>query len=627
MYKKATRSQSLTNFNNSQKLSKGIFKVAVNKFNASSKNLVEKLSKTSTETPKTSISNSVSQLISPSPNHRNLQNKSQIPHSPLINTGNIFVFGDNKSSKGPNQFICSNDNRSQFNKRSESLNKKASISSNIYDESEILKDTPKIKKVSVSSTDIIKTINEDKKSQIRKESERNIGISKSNHNLSTSNSSTAESNQSYIIKDNKKIGNEKLKNIDSHQNFHITNSKHIKNESLESLLSHNYKDNEKKNFDEKQFLNSSNYEESKSKKSEAPFLSSYQVKSDQEIFSDQNKRINESYKNRSSINEQSSSNCSSCKSVLSTNNTLFKTPKCEAHQYCKSCISNKNYSKSCTHCDNYLKSILRQYKPNMLICFLCISFPDSRNLGCKIHSYCNKCFNFLIYNDFPHIKKVNECEDCKNFIKSKKKCETPRIPNEIKNTQEKKIILGFNKTDSWTNFNPDSARNKVAQQSENSIFAMSEKKNLNREARKSIEVVAKRKNAMATTPCSSVRSFRENIKCCICGVTENIKGFLCNHNVCTYCLVGSCCKNIIQFFTIYQLDQEYAHNIFSYSCPKSDCDKRICVPTQYVISKLISYLSDPITYEFFKYFSSLADPKRIEKWIPYFDGLGSHSFY
>ena len=598
MNSKVGRAKSLSNFNNALKISKSNNTKVADKVSASTKNLIGRVSSIGTETRKNSTPNSITQLHSSFSTPQNNQNKALVSESPLKNSGKVFVFGNNKSNGASNSFSFTNEKSSQSNSRSTSIFSKPSTSSTQLRENKIQKDTLNSKRILRSSIDFDKLINENKKQQIQKvESEKSPNM-KSIFSSTSSNSIKSGLSQSHYFEESKKKDNENLKNFKSHQHH-----------------SENYSD-----------PNLSKFSESNFPKSEASDILN-KFKGRKEIMPAKNQSIDEKDNNKSSTSESGTSNCSSCKSIFSLNNPLFKTPKCEVHQYCNSCISNNKFSRYCTHCYNYLRSTRKQQNSNQIECSLCISFPESRHKGCKIHSYCNECFKFLINNDFSHIKKPNECEDCIKLIKSLKKCETPRTPNEIKSNQEKTIILGFNRIETRTNFNPDSARNKLIKQSENSLFSMSGKNGFHKEAKNSIEMAAKRNKPKIESKMNSVRNLNENIKCCICEESKNIKGFLCNHNACSLCLVGSCCKAINTFFTNYQLDPKYALNAFSYLCPKPDCDNRISVPTLYVISKLISYLSDPKTSEYFKKFSNLADLENIQIWIPYFDGLGSHIFY
>jgi len=88
-----------------------------------------------------------------------------------------------------------------------------------------------------------------------------------------------------------------------------------------------------------------------------------------------------------------------------------------------------------------------------------------------------------------------------------------------------------------------------------------------------------------------------------------------------YCLVGSCCEEIFNFFLQYQINQQQALKPFSYKCPFAECGKKISLPTTLVLKNLAKFLNDQQSFERFKKFEFLNDFEQLRVWVPYFDGV------
>lgn len=106
--------------------------------------------------------------------------------------------------------------------------------------------------------------------------------------------------------------------------------------------------------------------------------------------------------------------------------------------------------------------------------------------------------------------------------------------------------------------------------------------------------------------------------CNHCQSTDNIKGFICNHNLCMKCLVYTCITQINNFTEIYSNEQGIVFIDFSYRCPVKECTSDISVPTKMIFKMLEKFLEnkDQRFMEFEKFYK-----KDYSLWIPYFDGL------
>ena len=398
--------------------------------------------------------------------------------------------------------------------------------------------------------------------------------------------------------------------------------------SSSKVLGSNYVKDSESIFKHSQTNNYKPQSNSEPNKSSSQFLASKNIKVEETKLQKQTYPVN---------------NCKKCRICYDDlNEKEYYTPKCKAHIYCSSCIKGEftRYKKvDCTHCENFFNSIKKVEKKGEITCSLCILFPQKKHFSCETHNYCIDCFNYLLTNEFNYIEKVNSCPVCKKsfeklkYLQSKKKTTaneinadifTPRTLNSIGNTTIKTLIsLGFPDPKSEPDcYNPHSYRNhnkdllkSVAQNS-----SMQSKVQYPKKHPENVSIIKKPKKIQQSF-LSSSRDLNEFISCLICGYKQNIRAFLCNHNLCLFCLVGNCCKEIFNFFLQYQINTQIAFKPFSYKCPFVECGKIIDVPTVMVLKNLAKFLEDRESFERFKGFEFLKDFENMKIWIPFFDGV------
>jgi hypothetical protein len=321
---------------------------------------------------------------------------------------------------------------------------------------------------------------------------------------------------------------------------------------------------------------------------------------------------NNSYTKRSLETRNSVSSCPNCKNY---SNKMLRLPTCQQHYYCETCINKRSFKKECLECKAYLDSFSFKTKNDRNFCCLCKKNPNFAS-KCADHRYCRTCWDFISNNNYDHLELIRSCTSCRRQIKEKNKVETPRMPSERNPTTSiEKFIPFSNSTDQ--DFNPNSAREKLCAVKSSSF---SNKNNIH-VLRTDMKTVTKPKKINQKLTIDSYRNIFDSIKCSICFDGKDILGFTCNHNLCSYCLVGGCCNNILNFFTQYQINQSYVKNRFSYRCPVSECNQSISVPTVMVITKLLGFLNDPQSRVKFEKFSFFCESNHINMWIPYLDGL------
>jgi hypothetical protein len=118
------------------------------------------------------------------------------------------------------------------------------------------------------------------------------------------------------------------------------------------------------------------------------------------------------------------------------------------------------------------------------------------------------------------------------------------------------------------------------------------------------------------------KSIDLSVSCTKCRGFHNIKGFLCNHNLCVFCLNLACLAEITKFFQQYQVDQSIIKNDFCYKCPVQNCGRPISIPTLKVMSDHLTLLKEK-NYEQATNVYSFLTFESVGPWVPYFDGLSS----
>ena len=138
-----------------------------------------------------------------------------------------------------------------------------------------------------------------------------------------------------------------------------------------------------------------------------------------------------------------------------------------------------------------------------------------------------------------------------------------------------------------------------------------------------------------------IRHSTRLITCCcsICRSEDNVKGFMCNHNLCLKCIVLNGMNHIndhlnLLFVTKDQIPNELYNQIygnrnsveFFYSCPVNGCDQKVSISSELILLNLIKYLgqNDKAFDKFTKY--KEYNMEFWSSWIPYFDGISFDYF-
>lgn len=422
-----------------------------------------------------------------------------------------------------------------------------------------------------------------------------------------------------------------------------------------------------------------------------------------------------------------------CAGCYSYSDKSLKTPRCTKHEYCSKCIDRGPGYVTCDLCIMYFESLTKKLDPSIFACSLCKIAPMSSDLKCKLHSYCKYCFEFLITNDFSHLKNVSKCQDCISFLNNVKNKNAPlsvinqkpelnpkilnsneysnEPPNQkfnsksnlgnsnnekFNNFQTELVVAYFNQDqfkakigDSRQNFNNPQYSNQpipvkpgvhnpvhsprsqflnpqpnyeITPEKPNSnypYFSTRPIKNQFSNPQPTYETTAARPNShdpshsrpqinkfsdpqptYETTParpnsynpsCSRPQidqnleaSIPSNLlaRCSQCFGGENIKGFLCDHNICMSCLVKMCCSQISLFIVNYISQNPTPVYSFYFYCTTNTCNKKISVPTRMILNNLRKLLNNPYHSPKFEEFRYLINPGYLqEDWITYFDGL------
>lgn len=113
--------------------------------------------------------------------------------------------------------------------------------------------------------------------------------------------------------------------------------------------------------------------------------------------------------------------------------------------------------------------------------------------------------------------------------------------------------------------------------------------------------------------------------CSCCFSLDEVKGFICNHNLCLKCLVYTGIQQIHDYFQLIKLEKTAAYFQFFYVCPVYNCSGIIQIPCSLILRKLDYFIerNDEKFLNFKDY--KERDAETWSKWIPYFDGIGFES--
>ena len=114
-------------------------------------------------------------------------------------------------------------------------------------------------------------------------------------------------------------------------------------------------------------------------------------------------------------------------------------------------------------------------------------------------------------------------------------------------------------------------------------------------------------------------------KCNKCQKTNNVKGFICNHNFCVNCLSLAYAKTVLHFRINYT--EETDQNLkFVFFCPVKDCNQALSVPCMMIITSIRRLLEDDQFKNENQHYLFFQD-ESFDKWIPFFDGINLFAVY
>lgn len=286
-------------------------------------------------------------------------------------------------------------------------------------------------------------------------------------------------------------------------------------------------------------------------------------------------------------------------------NKPLKTPRCTTHTYCDACINKVASSIKCDYCNMYFECFSKNQDVSILKCTLCKLFPMKSDINCKLHSYCIYCYGFLTQNEYSHIIIVVKCEECTRSLKKiknsildqiseigiKKKMQSPIVSrNKTTRAILNPPLPSFTPSGDLTLINPTTINQKNQQ-------------------------LLNLKPDQLIFP-------KEVKKCSMCMGERNAKKFICNHNLCSVCLVKMCCSQIKKFMIEYpQCNRERVYKFSHFYCTYCSCNKPISVPTKMLKIYLVMFLNDPVSNPDFVEYSDLLNTFYLDVWFSYYDGL------
>lgn len=354
----------------------------------------------------------------------------------------------------------------------------------------------------------------------------------------------------------------------------------------------------------------------------------------------------------SQLTFESSSFCTKCQNYLKTINRVVAknvsvcavciafpnySPWCAYHQYCSQCrdfFKNHEFShilivENCEECKIYFKS--QNKVPKKTESFLPIVSPKSRKFTSpkkEVDVFTNPISNMGEPNavEDKYRKFANNPEVLSYLNRPTSSNKNNRLIAEVPmqaksggnlgNKQEVEVASNIKKVSTDAKIRvkstPRVLYNKPGQLERILLFVNDYRNkspiiDKSREEQDSKKINSRNNSiALLTTTCNHCKSKNE------------ITGFLCNHNICSECLVFTCLYQIQNFSNFYMKEQGIAYISFSYRCPIENCIGDISIPTRMAFKKLDRFLKEGIKR--FMCFSYMVE-QDWSAWIPYFDGL------
>ena len=310
-------------------------------------------------------------------------------------------------------------------------------------------------------------------------------------------------------------------------------------------------------------------------------------------------------------------------------------------------VSVKKYKKKPCNIKRLFSCCYKNKNHTSLCCKFCKT-SDSKNIFlCEAHKICSTCLKKGKVSNIN--QNIIDC-NCKNFIKcefdvslckknhnleSPKYQEISTPSNQTKAKSEYKVNLYF--ADEENDFEISKVKpenlirninsvdfNENIEQEVESKYLQSENEVNSQEISFDNEVVLVNDDAMDSKMKPDNNDSMNDImiflsKCLICGSKEEIKGFVCNHNICESCLSCQFAETVSSFNLENQKGNE--DNLkFELFCPVLNCHKKLCVPSMMMINKIRKLLKNEsfrIDHEDYLCF----EKDWVIDWIPFFDGI------
>ena len=334
------------------------------------------------------------------------------------------------------------------------------------------------------------------------------------------------------------------------------------------------------------------------------------------------------------------SNNSRCSGFYCSSIGEFLTPRCTEHRFCMKCFKSGSKYFRCEFCIMYFESISRRMDQNIFQCSLCKLAPINSEIKCNVHKYCKYCYDFISNSDYSHLINVVNCQECCKFLKLIKEKNASKL-NSKDNIEKPSNIIDSSKIPSSSpNTSPYFTVYDIPEESKPYTPNISDSKTALKAVKSNTKPVVIENQypspqVIYTNPVNnhfepenlnnqdlkkSYINLSELINCSNCSEKLLIKAFLCNHNLCIFCLVKICCYQIHNFFIHYQQDPNNVQK-FDYYCLLNSCNQKISVPTKMILVNLKKFLYDPVKGQELACYSYLATPGNLDQWIAYFDGL------
>ena len=290
-------------------------------------------------------------------------------------------------------------------------------------------------------------------------------------------------------------------------------------------------------------------------------------------------------------NHQPSVFCNICK----TSDLKIKSI-CTIHSVCSSCLikgkfSNKNVESSDCACKNFIQSNFKaSLKKNSYS-----EFPKSNEYLCSSglstarSNYKPILFSGDEQNDYqiPHNGRISLTSNINSVeinekIENEVKSEEIKIENKVKSEEVQVKHEALPSNDDAIDIKLNINRNDIINEIDNFIS-----------------------------------------KCFNCGSKKDIKGYICNHNICETCLTLRFAETVLRFKLEYPKGKE--DNLkFDFFCPVLNCNIKLSVPSMMIIQKMRKLLKDEsfrIKHQDYLFF----EEDWLINWIPFFDGIWVNS--